>query len=323
MSFTNENFKTLCIMKTNYILKTLAMLFFVFTATAQQGINYKAIIKGGDGNAIANTATTVQFTILENGSTSVYQETHTPTTDANGIIIVNIGEGTLISGDFNGIDWGGNPHFLKTEIDSGSGLTDMGTTEFKTVPYALYAKTAESISGIITETQNLANVIAIDNAANAQIKNVTDPTDSQDAATKAYVDITSPCDDLYILINSLYNELYTTLNKSGAPNAILDPPVTIIGENYVDNTPPISILLSWVITDPYSDPSININRELLSDVYFQTPSAAMKFSNLLAPSLIVKDIEFEPGVYHWQVVVKDYFNNVTIGPLLTFTVDQD
>ncbi|MDY0143856.1 MAG: fibrobacter succinogenes major paralogous domain-containing protein, partial [Bacteroidales bacterium] len=42
---------------------------------------------------------------------------------------------------------------------------------------------------IETETQNLADVITLNNSANAQIKNVTNPTDAQDAATKAYVDV--------------------------------------------------------------------------------------------------------------------------------------
>jgi hypothetical protein len=130
----------------NRILQSLVLLFFVLGAHAQQGINYKAIIKDGEGAAIANTAVTVQFTILESGTTEVYQETHNPTTDANGIVIVNIGEGTVVSGVFNDIDWGSNPHYLKTEINTGSGLTDMGTTEFKTVPYALHAKTSEQIS---------------------------------------------------------------------------------------------------------------------------------------------------------------------------------
>jgi microcystin-dependent protein len=129
-------------MKTKHILLTVAMLLFAFTATAQQGINYKAIINDADGNVLANTQLKVQFTILENGTTNVLQEIHTPDTDLNGIIILNIGEGTLISGDFNAIDWGSNPHFLKTEINSGDGLTDMGTTEFKYVPYAHHAETA-------------------------------------------------------------------------------------------------------------------------------------------------------------------------------------
>ena len=133
-------------MKTNHILKTLALLFFVTSATAQQGINYKAIINDAGGNVLANTAITIQFTILENGTASVYQESHSTTTDANGIIIVNIGEGTPQSGDFNTIDWGSNPHFLKTEIDKGNGLTDMGTTEFKVVPYALFAEETQKLN---------------------------------------------------------------------------------------------------------------------------------------------------------------------------------
>ena len=38
------------------------------------------------------------------------------------------------------------------------------------------------------EAQTLSDVIALDNSANDQIKNLTDPTDDQDAATKKYVD---------------------------------------------------------------------------------------------------------------------------------------
>ncbi len=102
------------------------------------GFNYKALITN-NGNAITNQPVDIKFTLLENATTPVYQETHTATTDSGGIVSVNIGEGTPVSGDFNAIDWGKTAYFLKVEVDTGSGYTDFGTTELKSVPYAKHA----------------------------------------------------------------------------------------------------------------------------------------------------------------------------------------
>ncbi|WP_415374051.1 DUF1566 domain-containing protein [Patiriisocius sp. Uisw_017] len=125
---------------------TFALLLLCsMTTFAQQGINYKALIKDGSGVIVSSTAIDVTFTILD-GASNVYEETHAPTTDANGIVILNIGEGTPVTGDFSTIDWSSNSHFLKVQIDTGGGLQDMGATAFKTVPYALHAKTAESVT---------------------------------------------------------------------------------------------------------------------------------------------------------------------------------
>ncbi|MFD2540763.1 hypothetical protein ACFSSB_00415 [Lacinutrix gracilariae] len=122
-------------------MKKVIFLFafcIALSTYAQQGINYKAIIKDDLGNVIANQSVTVQFTILE-GATNVYQETHAPTTDANGVIIVNIGEGTTTD-VFTAIAWGTDEHWLNVQIDSGAGLVDLGTTQFMAVPYALSSR---------------------------------------------------------------------------------------------------------------------------------------------------------------------------------------
>ncbi len=112
---------------------------------AQNGINYKAVIKDDIGNLITNDLIAVQFTIIQSSESgpTVYQESHTPTTDANGIIMLNIGEGTPTISTFSAIDWGSDIHFLNVQINTGAGLVDLGTTEFKTVPYALNALKSE------------------------------------------------------------------------------------------------------------------------------------------------------------------------------------
>ena len=130
-------------------------LLSVVSIAQTDGFNYKALITD-NGNVFNNQNVTFRFTILQNGSTAIYQETQNATTDANGIVAVNIGEGTVISGDFSTIDWGAHTHFLKVEIDTGSGYSDFGTSAFKYVPYAKYADKAGNVfSGDFTDLTNV------------------------------------------------------------------------------------------------------------------------------------------------------------------------
>lgn len=133
-----------------------SMLFFAtLVINAQTGINYKVLIKDGGGTVLVSQSVTVQFSILEGAAlTNVYQETHTTTTDANGFVILNIGEGTSMSGDYSQIAWGDDEHFLNVQINSGAGLTDMGTTQFMAVPYAKFAENS------ITKIDNLTDAKA-------------------------------------------------------------------------------------------------------------------------------------------------------------------
>ena len=112
-------------------------------AQAPQGIPYQAIARNASGQAIANTAVKVRFSIRDSIATGAikYQETHNPTTSALGLFSVNVGMGTVVSGTFSGINWGKNAKFLQVELDptGGTTFTDLGTTQMMSVPYALQA----------------------------------------------------------------------------------------------------------------------------------------------------------------------------------------
>jgi uncharacterized protein (TIGR02145 family) len=74
-------------------------------------------------------------------------------------------------------------------LTQGSGYVAMGTTQLLSVPYALYA---ENSGNSTPTTPNLQSVLAENNSAGQQqIKDLLEPTDGADAATKAYVDALS------------------------------------------------------------------------------------------------------------------------------------
>jgi len=167
----------------------LLLLFAVLGTFAQTGgFNYKALISD-NGNILQNQSVSVRFTFLDNG-TEVYKELHASITDENGIVCIIIGDGAVISGDFDLINWG-NTISLQVEIDSGSGFADFGTNEFKYVPYAKYANNAGNVfSGDYTDLTNTPNLSTV-----ATSGSYTDLSNTPNFATVAtsgsYTDLTN------------------------------------------------------------------------------------------------------------------------------------
>ena len=104
-------------------------------AQAPQGFGYQAVVRGADNAIVANTDITVTISILQGSAdgTAVYSETHTTTTNANGLFGIVVGEGTTTD-DFSAIDWSTGVYFLKVESEYGT-----STTQLLSVPYAMYA----------------------------------------------------------------------------------------------------------------------------------------------------------------------------------------
>jgi uncharacterized protein (TIGR02145 family) len=117
-------------------------------AQAPDKMSYQAIVRNSNNVVVSNHAVGMRISILQGTATgtSVYTETQTPTTNANGLIAIEIGTGTKINGNFANIDWSNGPYFVKTETDpnGGTNYTLTGTSQLLSVPYALYAKTASN-----------------------------------------------------------------------------------------------------------------------------------------------------------------------------------
>lgn len=128
-------------------------------AQSPDKISYQTVLRDSKGDFVSNKTVRMQISILQtsDSGTAVYEETQTPLTNANGLISLEIGTGTVIYGDFSAIDWSKASYFIKTETDltGGSSYTITGSSQLLSVPYALHANTAESITGSITETDQI------------------------------------------------------------------------------------------------------------------------------------------------------------------------
>ena len=141
------------------VFTIFAAVFLTASVFAQspEKMSYQAVIRDASDNLVTSQAVGMQISILQGSAsgTAVYVETQTPTTNANGLVSIEIGTGTVESGDLATIDWANGPYFIKTETAVEAPLTTYtitGTSQLLSVPYALHAKTAESVTGGITET---------------------------------------------------------------------------------------------------------------------------------------------------------------------------
>jgi hypothetical protein len=116
-------------------------------ANVPGAISYQAVARDAQGAPLADTNVQVQFTLLADSLTGAaeYTETHTLTTNSLGLFTTAFGAGTPVSGTFGGINWSAGNKYLNVQIDTGSGLVDMGTQQLLSTPYSLYSAKAGSI----------------------------------------------------------------------------------------------------------------------------------------------------------------------------------
>lgn len=153
---------------------TLLLLFVTVTlkvfAQAPEKMSYQAIMRAQDNSLVVNSRVGLRIIIHQSTSTGIvaYQETQTPTTNAIGLVSLEIGTGTVVTGDFSKIAWDKGPYFIETQVDVKGGVNyDItGVTQLLSVPYALYAKTAGTsgapVKAVIISFTSSRNVAVAD-----------------------------------------------------------------------------------------------------------------------------------------------------------------
>jgi uncharacterized protein (TIGR02145 family) len=127
-----------------FFLAAISFFFFTFTyGQAPSKMSYQAVIRNSSNTLVSNQPVGMRISILQGSAsgTAVYVETQTPTTSDNGLVSIEIGGGTVVSGTFATINWANGPYFIKTETDAngGSNYSITGTSQLLSVPYAFFS----------------------------------------------------------------------------------------------------------------------------------------------------------------------------------------
>ena len=81
-------------------------MFVIATMSAfsqsPQKMSYQAVIRNSANELVASSTVGMQVSIVQGSTegTVVFTETHTPTTNINGLVSVQIGTGDVVSGSF-------------------------------------------------------------------------------------------------------------------------------------------------------------------------------------------------------------------------------
>ena len=130
-------------MKAILTFSMLLITAFLYGQVPQR-MSYHALIKNDVSGIITNQKITLRTAIRQgspNGET-VYMELHETQTSSSGIASVSIGNGDVIQGQFENIDWSKGNYFITSEadIDGDNIFSEVTLRELLSVPYAFYSE---------------------------------------------------------------------------------------------------------------------------------------------------------------------------------------
>ena len=149
------------VMKGSLLFLFFSMIHVIGFGQAPDLISYQAIIRNSNNELVSNVSVGTRISILRGAAADVllYQEEHNVKTNLNGLIYLNIGSGAPLFGTMSGIDWSKGPFYVKSETDptGGKNYTLVVVSQLLSVPFSIYAKSAEKVTGPLTELDPMFN----------------------------------------------------------------------------------------------------------------------------------------------------------------------
>lgn len=141
-------------------ISTLLLLSVLLSAQVPFAFRYQASLRDKFNEPVNNEVTfDIKLFADNNAVDEIYSETHITEPDTNGLVAFSIGNGAT-NDDFSSITWAEGPYYIQVLLDN----EEISYSQLVSVPYAMHAQTA-------TELHNLQS-----------------PTETNDPATKGYVD---------------------------------------------------------------------------------------------------------------------------------------
>ena len=134
------------------ILMLVVMVVMAVVAMAQtpNKISYQAVIRDGQNRLVTSSPVTVQVQI------GTYSETFNVTTNANGLVSLQIPTDPANQAAFDGINWA-STNTITTTVTVGSEPAMTNTVPVTAVPYALYANNVNP--SVIDTLANLSRFV--------------------------------------------------------------------------------------------------------------------------------------------------------------------
>jgi hypothetical protein len=102
-------------MKKLFSITATLLITINIWAQAPQKMSYQAVIRNASNTLVVNLTVGMRISILQGSVTgnSVYTETHSSTTNSNGLVSIEIGAGIVLAGTFSAINWTNGPYFVE------------------------------------------------------------------------------------------------------------------------------------------------------------------------------------------------------------------